>query len=252
MTIRRFAPAPAKAKPARRDKPEMTLDRVLSRAGVASRTEGARLIAAGRVTVDGRVERDPQRWVQPARQRIEFDGHPLRAPRRLYWAFHKPAGVLTSHGDPDGRRTIYDVVGPLESWYFSVGRLDQDTTGLLLLTNDSVFAERIANPDHKIGKVYRVQAAPPLQPAQLERLRAGLDIGRGQRTAPARVEWLRANARTSWIEIEIHEGMNRQVRRMIVALGHQVLKLQRVRIGKLELGGLGTGRVRPIRPSEVI
>ncbi|MGH9477996.1 MAG: pseudouridine synthase [Terriglobales bacterium] len=252
MGIRKFAPTPVKQKPARRDKPEMTLDRVLSRAGVASRTEAARLIAAGRVTVDGRTVRNAQQWVAPEREQICFDGQPLRAPRRLYWAFHKPAGVLTSHGDPDGRRTIYDVVGPLESWYFSVGRLDQDTTGLLLLTNDSIFAERIANPDHKVGKVYRVQVAPALQAKQLDRLRGGLDIGRGQRTAPARVEWLRENANGCWIEIEIHEGMNRQVRRMIEALGHRVLQLQRVRIGKLELGGLKAGRVRPVRPSEVV
>lgn len=230
----------------------MTLDRALSRAGIASRTEAAAIIAAGRVRVEGAVRRDPQAWVAPGRQRITLDGEALRRPKPLYFALHKPVGYITSHGDPEGRPTIYDLIGERGSWLFPVGRLDRDTSGLLLLTNDSVFAERIANPQLKVTKTYRVKVAPPLREAQLERLRAGMDIGRGERTAPARAAWLRGNGRYCWIELEIGEGKNRQVRRMIEALGHEVKQLVRVRIGKLELGTLRPGEVRAIRPGDVI
>ena len=246
--IRTFRPAPAPAaKPPRRDKPEMTLDRALSRAGLASRTVAAEWITAGRVTVSGRVLRDPQAWVIPARQQIQLDGRPLRPPRRLYWALHKPAGVITSHGDPGGRPTIYDVVGEQASWYFPVGRLDQDTSGLLLLTNDSVFAERVANPATKVQKVYRATVDPPLSDAALARLGQGLDIGRGERAAPAPVRRLNGSA----IELTLREGKNRQVRRMVEAVGSRVIALERVQIGKLMLGSLAIGALRPIRPTDV-
>jgi 23S rRNA pseudouridine2605 synthase len=244
--ILKFAPAATARKPARRDKPEMTLDRALSRAGVASRTDAARLIAAGRVRVDGRVLGDAQAWVAPARQRIELDGQPLGRPKPLYLALHKPMGVITSHGDPQGRRTIYDLVGEQASWYFPVGRLDQDTRGLLLLTNDSVFADRVASPGGKVDKTYRAMAAPSLSDAEIERLRGGLDIGRGERSGPARVR--RSGAA---VEIILREGKNRQVRRMIEALGHKVEDLIRIQVGKLQLGDLPEGRVRGFQPRDV-
>jgi len=249
----RPATKPAAAhKAARADKPEMTLDRVLSRAGVASRTVAAGLITAGRVTIDGRTCRDPQTWVTPERQQVALDGHALQRPQPLYLALHKPVGFITSHGDPDGRKTIYDLLGDQAPWVFPVGRLDRDTSGLLLLTNDSLFAERIANPELHVGKVYRVKVQPPLRESQLERLRQGLEIGREERTAPATVTWLRANERYCWIELEIHEGKNRQIRRMIAALGHEVMQLVRIRIGRLELGSLPPGAVRRVRPAEVV
>lgn len=229
----------------------MTLDRVLSRAGVASRTVAAGLIAAGRVTVEGRVCRDPQAWVAPARQKVVLDGKLLRRPQPLYFALHKPVGYITSHGDPEGRPTIYDLLGERAPWLFPVGRLDRDTSGLLLLTNDSLFAERIANPDGRVTKLYRVKVKPPLREPQVERLRRGLDIGRGERTAPAAATWLRGNERFCWVELEIHEGKNRQIRRMIAALGHEVAQLVRVRVGKLELGDLRPGELRAIPPGAV-
>jgi 23S rRNA pseudouridine2605 synthase len=310
--IRTFQPSAARRKPARADKPEMTLDRALSRAGMASRTVAAQWIAAGRVRVDGRVARDPQLWVAPERQRLTLDGQPLRRPRPMYWALHKPVGYITSHGDPRGRPTIYDLVGPqlempawgdgdprpassaaqekrdarhsragaragkcsggdpspassaarekrdarrsragarANQWYFSVGRLDQDTSGLLLITNDSVFAERIANPELKVAKTYHVRVAPPMDAATLARLGGGLDIGRGERAAPCPV---RALQRPGWIEIVLREGKNRQVRRMVEAVGHRVEELVRVRIGKLALGDLPSGKLRRIRPGDVI
>ncbi|MGH9413973.1 MAG: pseudouridine synthase [Terriglobales bacterium] len=229
----------------------MTLDRTLSRAGVASRTEAAQLIAAGRVSVDGRVCRDAQQWVAPARQRVRFDGKPLTRPQPAYWALHKPIGVICSHGDTRGRKTIYDLVGPLSTWYFSVGRLDQDSSGLLLLTNDSVFAERVANPDSGVSKTYHARVEPALDEAALARLCAGVDIGRSEHSSPARVHRL-AQDGTGWIGLTIHEGKNRQVRRMVEAVGSQVKELIRVRIGKLELGRLAAGHWRSIRPLDVI
>lgn len=250
--IRTFTPAPVTArKPASAAKPEMTLDRVLSRAGVASRTEAAGLIRAGRVRVDGRVCRDPGTWVAPRRQRLRLDGKPLARPRPYYWALHKPVGVICSHGDERGRKTIYDLVGELPTWYFSVGRLDQDSSGLLLLTNDSVFAERIASPEQKIAKTYHVRVEPALGAAALQRLGAGLDIGRGERAAPAQVRRL-ARRGPGWFEISICEGKNRQVRRMVEAAGSEVRELIRVRIGKLALGSLGEGQLRTIRPEDVL
>lgn len=280
--IRTFQPSATRRKPARADKPEMTLDRALSRAGLASRTVAAQWIAAGRVRVDGRVARDPQLWVAPERQRVTLDGQPLHRPQPMYWALHKPVGYITSHGDPRGRPTIYDLVSPqlempawgdgdprpassavqekrdvrrsragvrANPWYFSVGRLDQDTSGLLLITNDSVFAERIANPELKVAKTYHVRVAPPMDAATLARLGGGLDIGRGERAAPCPV---RALQRPGWIEVVLREGKNRQVRRMVEAVGHRVEELVRVRVGKLALGNLPSGKLRRIRPSEVI
>lgn len=250
--IRTFSPGgkPAR-KPARANKPEMTLDRALSRAGVASRTEAAQMIAAGRVRVDGRVCKDPQAWVAPARQRVLLDGQPLARPQLAYWALHKPAGVICSHGDKRGRKTIYDLVGDLGTWYFSVGRLDQDTSGLLLLTNDSVFAERVASPEAKVSKTYHARCAPALSDAALAQLRQGLDIGRGERSAPAQVARL-PRREANWITLTLREGKNRQVRRMVEAVGSEVAELVRVRIGKLELGTLPEGQTLSIRPSDVL
>lgn len=230
----------------------MTLDRALSRAGIASRTEAARIIAAGRVRVEGQVVRDPGVWVAPSRQRLDLDGKPLQPRQLLYLALHKPVGFITSHGDPEGRKTIYSLLGEQAPWVFPVGRLDRDTSGLLLLTNDSDFAERITNPAQKIPKTYRVKVRPELKQTALQRLRDGLEIGRGECTAPARVALLRANPRFCWIELEIAEGKNRQVRRMIEALGHRVERLVRVRIGALELGAMSPGEARAIRPAEVL
>lgn len=229
----------------------MTLDRVLSRLGLASRAAAAVMIQAGRVTVDGRIERNPLASVEPARQAVRLDRRRLRAAPKVYWAMNKPAGVITSHGDPHGRRTIYDLLPPGQRWVFPVGRLDQDTTGLLLLTNDSIFAERITNPALKVAKTYLVKLNALATPDAVAQLRAGVDLGRGERSQPAQVRPIRDNGRLSWLEVTIAEGKNRQVRRMMAAMGYRVLKLTRTRIGRLELGGLGPGQIRPITPAAV-
>lgn len=237
-----------------RNKRAMTLDRAVSRAGLASRTVAAEWITNGRISVDGRRAQAPDQWVEPGRQRIRLDGRILKPARRHYYALHKPAGVVTSHGDPDGRKTIYDLepVKVVGAWLFPVGRLDLDTSGLLLLTNDSVFAERVTNPDHKISKLYLVKVNGLLEEAELQRLRDGIDLGRGGRSGPANVVRVRDNGKFCWLEMEIREGKNRQVRRMIEALDRRVLKLVRVRIGKLALQNLPVGALRSIRPSDVL
>lgn len=260
-------------KPARADKPEMTLDRVLSRWGIASRTVAAEMILSGRVTVDHRIETDPQRWIDIRRQRVGLDGKLLQPPQPLYIALNKP----------QGRPTVYDLLAQQQEqapavldgeqreglrtrqhrrllgeatreakWLFPVGRLDQDTTGLLLMTNDSLFAEQVTNPLTNVAKTYLVKVNALLSPDELEQLRQGLNLGRGERSGPAQVTWLRDNGHFCWIELVIHEGKNRQVRRMIEALGHTVLKLTRIRIGALALGDLPVGGWKEIRPEDVL
>ena len=147
--------------------------------------------------------------------------------------------------------TVYDLLGEFSEWVFPVGRLDQDTSGLLLLTNDTQFGERLTNPEHKVPKTYLVKTATRLDDAALEQLRRGVEIGAEPRTLPAEVRRVRDSARRTWVEITITEGRNRQVRRMIEAVGSRVMKLVRIRIGPLEIGDLQIGRYRPLASAEL-
>lgn len=236
----------------------MTLDRLLSRSGAMSRRMAVDAIAAGRITVDGRQVRDPASWVEPSRQIVRLDGRRLQAAPRAYWALYKPRGYITSRGDARGRKTVYELLpgkmtgGQEGKWLFPVGRLDMDTSGLLLLTNDTVFAERITHPETKVPKTYLVKINGLPTPDALARLREGLDIGRGEHTAPAEVSYLGDNGHFARLEFTLREGKNRQVRRMVEAIGFQVLKLVRIRIGKLTLAGLQPGEMRRIKPGDVI
>ena len=133
-----------------------TLDRLLSRAGLGSRTEARRWIVAGRVTLNGRVTRNPDRWADPGRDRIHVDGQPLVTRQRIYIALHKPIGYVTTYRDPEGRPTVYDLIAKIDTFVSPVGRLDLETSGLLLMTNDTDFAERVTNPDSHVPKTYRV------------------------------------------------------------------------------------------------
>ena len=242
-TVCRLAPPPAAA--ARRH----TLDRVLSKGGVVSRTEAAALIRAGRVRLDGRVERDPGTWVDPKEQRVLVDGEPLRAPRRTCILLCKPKGVVTTARDPAGRRTVFDLLPPREGHLFPVGRLDLDTSGLLLLTNDSALAEALTNPAHEVPKTYLVKASTRLDEEQLDALRRGVTLADGP-TRPAEITRLREPGGRTVLEMTIREGRNRQVRRMIEAVGSKVLKLVRVRIGPLELGEMKPGDWRELSREE--
>jgi pseudouridine synthase len=204
----------------------------------------------GRLKVNGATVRDPERWVDLDRDRIALDGKPVRAEQKTYLLLYKPKGYLTSYTDPDGRPTVYDLLENVEQWIFPVGRLDLDTSGLLLLTNDSELAEHVTNPESHVGKTYLVKASTRLDDGQLERLRAGVELKDGV-TQPARVRRIRDSEKYTFFEITIREGRNRQVRRMVEALGAQVLKLVRTAIGPLRLGGLPIGRWRALTQEEV-
>lgn len=231
-------------------RPLKTLERVLSKFGIGSRTESRSWIHAGRVTVNGRRIENPDHWIDFARDQVTFDGKPLSAREKVYYVLYKPKGYLTTYKDPEGRPTVYDLLPDIGQWVFPVGRLDQDTTGLLLITNDAQFAERVTNPEHKIPKTYLVKASQVLTGEQLDRLRHGLELADGP-TKPALVKRLRDSGKYTHFEITITEGRNRQVRRMVEALGAKVLKLVRTRIGRLEIGGLEIGKYRAIDPAVI-
>lgn len=232
-----------------------TLDRILSRAGLGSRAEARKWIVEGRVAVNGREAQNADAWVDPEQDRVTFDGRPLRAARKIYLLLYKPKGYLTTYKDPQGRPTIYDLLQDLPEWVFPVGRLDQDTSGLLLLTNDTAFGDYVTDPESHVPKTYLVKASVLLGDEQLQKLRDGVELSDGP-TRPAEVVRVRDSARFTFFEITITEGRNRQVRRMLEALDAKVLKLVRTGIGKLEIGGLEIGgleigKTRALTPEEV-
>lgn len=232
------------------DRPIKTLERVLSKSGIGSRSEARRWVGEGRVKVNGRVEGDPNRWVDLERDQIAFDDRPLETIARSYLLLHKPAGYLTTYRDPEGRKTIYDLLPDRDRYLFPVGRLDLDTSGLLILTNDTAFAERLTNPGYHVPKRYVVKASKHLSETDLDRLRNGLELRDGP-TRPAAVTRLRDPGGKTVFEITITEGRNRQVRRMVEALDAKVISLARVAIGEIELGDLAAGSARELTPEEV-
>lgn len=227
-----------------------TLDRVLSKAGVGSRTDARAWIAAGRVKVNGRVVRDPDQWIDMQSDRVRFDNEALEVRERVYVLLYKPTGYITTYKDPQGRPTVYDLIKDVGTFVSPVGRLDLDTSGLLLMTNDNQLAERVTNPDSHVPKTYLVKASLVLTDAQLQQLRDGVELSDGI-TRRAVVTRLRDSAKYTFFEITLTEGRNRQVRRMVEALGAKVLKLVRVRIGPITIGKLPIGKWRLLTVSEV-
>lgn len=242
-------PASVKALPAG-DRPLKTLERVLSKAGLGSRTEARRWVAEGRVKVNGRAAGNPDQWVDLERDRITFDGKPLSTAKPTYLLLYKPKGYLTTYRDPQGRKTIYDLLPDRDRYLFPVGRLDLDTSGILILTNDTAFAERLTNPEFKVPKTYLVKASTHLSDEDLGRLRDGIELKDGP-TRPAIVERVRESGGKTVFEITITEGRNRQVRRMVEALDAKVLKLVRTAIGPLRIGELPIGGTRELTAEEV-
>jgi 23S rRNA pseudouridine2605 synthase len=232
-------------------KDRVTLDRALSKFGFCSRTEAVRYIRSGDVSVNDQSVRDPETWVSLEQDQIRHLGHLIKHRTNIYLALYKPKGYVTSYGDPDGRPTVYDLLHGLEEWVFPVGRLDLDTTGLLLMTNDADFSERLTNPSNKISKTYLVKIKGLLSAESLQQLRDGIRLKNQEKTRPARVRILKEKTNTSQLEITIYEGKNRQVRRMIEAAGGKVLKLVRTRIGNLTLEGLEIGKWRFLQKKEV-
>lgn len=235
-------------KPAKR--PLKTLDRVISKAGLGSRTEARRWIHDRRVRVNGKTVENPDAWVDMERDRVTFDGKPLRTRERLYILLYKPTGYITTYKDPEGRPTVYDLTRDIATFLSPVGRLDLDTSGLLIMTNDTQFAERITNPDSHVPKIYLVKSSKVLTDDQLQQLRDGLMLADGP-TRPAVVTRLRDSAKYTHFEITISEGRNRQVRRMVEALDAKVLKLVRVQIGDVRIDTLPIGRWRHLTDEEV-
>ncbi len=227
------------------------LQKVLARAGFGSRRTAEALIADGRVTVNGDVARLGRR-VDPDHDAIAVDG--VRAVVRadlVYYLLNKPPQVVTTAHDPQGRRTVLDLV-PDEPRVFPVGRLDYDTEGLLVLTNDGELANLLAHPRHGVDKEYLAEVEGSPSPAAIRSLREGIDLDDG-RTAPAeaRIVQVRGSAGTTAIEIVVHEGRNRIVRRMCEAIGHPVVRLVRTRIGSLADVRLAPGSWRPLAQGEV-
>jgi len=227
-----------------------TLDRVLSQAGVSSRKEARQWIGAGRVAVDGKKIQTPDVWVDPRHQIVTLDGKPLRPAQKIYLLLYKPKGYVTTYKDPDGRPTVYDLLKDVPEKVFSAGRLDLDTTGLLIFTNDGEFADRITSPESHVPKTYLVKASMLLTDDQLDQLRRGVTLADGP-TRPAVVKRLRDSGRYTFFEITITEGRNRQVRRMVETLGSKVLKLVRTEIGTIRIGDLQIGTYRALSDREV-
>ena len=227
-----------------------TLDRVLSRAGLFSRMQAQAAITAGRVQVNGHVVRDPGTWIDPVRDKVLCDGASLRAKKKEVWMLHKPAGCVTTARDERDRTTVYSLLPKDLPWLAPVGRLDQDTSGLLLFTNDSDLANAITAPGSGLAKTYEVRCAGALADEALGRLRAGVVLDDG-RTQPARVERVAFHDTSTTLRLSITEGKNRQVRRMVEAIGSHVLALHRTHIGPLELGDLPSGELRVLTADEL-
>jgi pseudouridine synthase len=285
----------------------MTLDRLLSRYGAASRSTAREMIKAGRVRVNGSIERNPERWVNRGSDNLQLDGRRLRPERKIYVLFYKPKGVIVSHGDPSGRTTIYDYLGGALSkealphavarsakvgrssdgarapatartsgsgerqpkaaprrrgdeagpamapggWLSPVGRLDKDTSGLLLVTNDTEFAHFVTNPQSNVPKTYLVKASGLMDDQILASLAGGVRMKRGDEACPISVRRLEDRGKYTWLEVVLTEGKNREVRRMIEAVGFKVLKLVRTAIGPLTLAGLEVGKWRTLSSAEI-
>jgi pseudouridine synthase len=236
---------------ARRKSPRrrVTLARALSKNGIASRAEARRLILRGDVSVNGSTVRTPGTWIDPALDAITFGGKPLPRIPRVYIAMHKPPGVVTTRSDERGRGTVYGLLPEGLPWVFPVGRLDLDSTGLLLFTNDTLFGERVTGPAGKVPKTYSVILERPLSESGAAAMREGLVLPGGVRCRPADVTIDPHDARRC--RVVIREGKNRQVRRMFETLGNPVVRLHRLAIGPVGLGHLKEGEMRELTREEI-
>jgi 23S rRNA pseudouridine2605 synthase len=221
------------------------LHRALSKLGWCSRTQAWDWIKAGLVRVDGRVVTDPLTWVDLGRQHITRGGEAAVPVAPLTLALHKPRGIVTTRRDEHGRRTVYDLLSTDLPWLFPVGRLDADSEGLLILTNDSALAVRLTDPEHHVPKVYHVTIRGIPSAATLAKLRGGVDLTDGP-TRPAQVRIIETGSNHTVLVLVLTEGRNRQIRRMGAAVGHKIRRLVRVAIGGYSLGDLAPGAYRPL------
>jgi 23S rRNA pseudouridine2605 synthase len=229
---------------------EQRLQKIIAEMGVASRRKAEELIREGRVTVNGSVATIGMK-ADLLKDHVKVDGKLLFKPeKKVYYIFHKPRGVVTSMGDPEGRPTVQDFMRGIRQRVFPVGRLDYDSEGLLLLTNDGDFAHAVLHPSKKIPKTYLVKIKGGLEDDNIEKLRTGIRLDRSV-TAPAKVRRLRKTESNSWIEMVIYEGKKRQIRRMLERVGHPVIRLMRIKINGIEMGPLKPGTCRQISSEEM-
>ena len=245
-----------KAKPGHRSgdadpRARISLARALSKLGYTSRSQARPLIEAGKVAVNGKTVKNPEQRIDIERDRVSVDGQAVTLESYVYLMLHKPAGVVTTRSDERGRKTVFDLLAHTELPHLSpVGRLDLESEGLLLFTNDTRWADRIASPEGHVEKIYHVQVSSLRDVSVLERMKEGVtDRGEVLRARDASV--LEMSDNDVWLEIILDEGKNRQIRRMLAALEVHVLRLRRVAIGAVKLGKLRAGEYRVLTPAEV-
>ena len=226
------------------------LQKLLARAGVASRRAAEDLIRAGRVSVNGRIVTELGSQADSERDDVRLDGERIRASQALTLVLHKPMGVVTTLDDPEGRTTVRHLLPPKLGRVFPVGRLDFNSAGLLILTNDGELAARLMHPKHRIARTYRVKVSGRPGSAALGRLRKGIKLEEGV-TGPAQVDVETELPTKTWLRITLREGRRREIRRMCEAVGHRVDRLVRVRFGPLELGQLRPGEWRILDEEEI-
>ncbi|GAA4888822.1 pseudouridine synthase [Tessaracoccus lubricantis] len=227
------------------------LQKVLAAAGIASRRASELLIEEGRVEVNGRIVTEQGLRVDPEKDTIRVDGSRIPSPRHhLYLVMNKPRGVVSTMEDPEGRKTLLDYLPRLKERIFHVGRLDTDTEGLILLTNDGEFAHRMAHPSYEVPKTYSVQAAGVMDNRTLKRLEKGVTLDDGP-VKPDKVKLVSRGANKTLVEVSLHEGRNRIVRRMFDTVGHPVDRLARTAIGPVRLGTLPVGEIRELTREEL-
>jgi 23S rRNA pseudouridine2605 synthase len=228
----------------------ISLDRALSKLGLATRSEARALILEGRVQIDGRVVRDPARLVVLERIRVAIDGTEQQRAEPITIALHKPRGVVTTRRDPEGRKTVYDLLTDLDAHVVPVGRLDFATSGLLLLTNDTRFAEWLTNPENEVPRVYLVTVRRRVTTEEAAQLEEGIR-DRGETLRARAVTIRKASNRESLLIVELVEGRNREIRRMMSAIGHEVTRLRRVQIGGLTIDDIPPGCWRRVTRGEL-
>jgi 23S rRNA pseudouridine2605 synthase len=230
---------------------EKRIQKILSEMGITSRRNAEELITAGRITVNGKIATLGMK-ADPAKDHIKVDRKLLiiKTEPKVYLMFNKPKSVVTSLNDPEGRSTVKDFLKNLKYRVYPVGRLDYDSEGLLLLTNDGDFANAILHPSKKVPKTYLVKVKGVLEEAKIDKLRAGVKLIDGL-TAPAKVRKISTTENNSWIEMTMHEGRKRQIRRMLETIGYAVLKLKRIKINGIALGDLKPGKYRYLTSEEM-
>jgi 23S rRNA pseudouridine2605 synthase len=226
------------------------IQKIIAHAGICSRRKAEQYIAEGRVTVDGERISEPGIKVDPEQVVITVDGKPIQQEKHIYVLLYKPRGYVTTLSDPQGRPIVTDLLPPIKERLFPVGRLDLDSEGALLLTNDGALANKVLHPRFEVNKTYEATVKTPPKKSDLRRLEQGIVLD-GQKTWPARLRVLNSQKGAAIIEVIIHEGKKRQVRKMFQAVGHPVIRLKRTAYGGLKLGNLTEGKCRFLNKNDI-